>query len=174
MMMLSVFFSSALLAVDVDTKASNFKWTGTKVTGKHFGKIMLKEAKLQEAEGKLTGGEFVMDLNTVTADDLEGEWKQKLEGHLKNEDFFNVAKYPTAKLVISKITGDKVEGTMTVKDKTNPVSFTFKKDAGKYTGTLKFDRTKFGMVYGSGNFFKDLGDKMIHDEVTLDFTVVTK
>jgi polyisoprenoid-binding protein YceI len=135
---------------------------------------MLKEAKLQEAEGKLTGGEFVMDLNTVTADDLEGEWKQKLEGHLKNEDFFNVAKYPTAKLVISKITGDKVEGTMTVKDKTNPVSFTFKKDAGKYTGTLKFDRTKFGMVYGSGNFFKDLGDKMIHDEVTLDFTVVTK
>ena len=43
---------------------------------------------------------------------------------------------------------------------------------GVYTGTLTFDRTKFGMIYKSGNFFKDIGDKAIHDEVVLNFKVV--
>ena len=36
---------------------------------------------------------------------------------------------------------------------------------------MRFDRTKFDMIYKSGNFFKDIGDKAIHDEVILSFAV---
>ena len=40
-----------------------------------------------------------------------------------------------------------------------------------YSGTLKFDRTKFNMKYGSGSFFKNLGDKMINNEIKIDYVV---
>ena len=93
---------------------------------------------------------------------------------MKSEDFFQVEKWPTAKLVIKSVKGEKVKGELTIKDKTNPVEFTAKNEKGFYTGTLKFDRTKFGMIYGSGNFFKNLGDKMIENDVTLDFKVKVK
>ena len=64
--------------------------------------------------------------------------------------------------------------TLTIKSKTNPIKVSYTKKGKTYSGKLKFDRTKFDMIYGSGNFFKNLGDKIIHDEVVLDFSVVLK
>jgi hypothetical protein len=39
------------------------------------------------------------------------------------------------------------------------------------SGTIRFDRTKYGIRYGSGSFFDGLGDRMISDEVVLKFEV---
>ena len=39
-------------------------------------------------------------MSTITATDLEGEYKGKLEGHLKSDDFFGVEKFPTATLAL--------------------------------------------------------------------------
>lgn len=158
----------------IDTKESHIAWKGTKVTGEHFGKLYYKEGKLDVENGKIKGGEFVVDINTLTVEDLKGEWADKFIGHMKNEDFFEVTKFPTAKLVVKSVEGNKVKGDLTIKGKTNPVEFTYKEDKGVYTGDLEFDRTKFNMVYGSGSVFKGLGDKMIHDKVTLNFKLVTK
>ena len=68
----------------------------------------------------------------------------------------------------------KMDAELTVKGVTKPVSFSYQQKGNKYTGTLKFDRTKYGIKYGSGSFFDNLGDRMIHDEVTVEFIVVTK
>ena len=125
-------------------------------------------------EGKLKSGEVVMDLTSFTVTDLQGEWADKLLGHLKSDDFFNVAKFPEAKLVFDSVENGFVRGQLTIKGKTHPVQFRVSEKDGKYTGVLKFDRTKFGMVYNSGNFFQDLGDKMIDDEVSLNFSVALK
>ena len=125
-------------------------------------------------DGKITGGEFVADLTAFTVTDLEGEWKDKFLGHMKSGDFFDVAKYPTSKLVIKSVKGNKVTADLTVKDKTNEVTFDMKNKGNEYSGKLVFDRTKFGMIYGSGDFFKNLGDKMINNEVTVDFKFVVK
>src|SRR5690554_1672497 len=84
----------------LDTKASHIQWKGTKVTGEHFGKLYYKEGKLEVVDGKIKGGEFVVDINTLTVEDLEGEWAQKFLDHMKSNDFFEIEKYPTAKLVI--------------------------------------------------------------------------
>jgi polyisoprenoid-binding protein YceI len=176
------FLALALLSVmnlsfakDVDIKASEFKWKGTKVSGEHFGKIFLKSGSVTEGKGgNLEAGEFVVDINSLTVEDLEGEWKDKLTGHLKSPDFFDTAKFPTANLKITKVEGTKATGDLTIKGKTSSVTFDFKKDAKAYAGKLVFDRTKFDMIYNSGNFFKDLGDKMIHNDVHLDFKIVTK
>jgi len=40
-----------------------------------------------------------MDMSTITVTDLSGESKGKLEGHLKSEDFFGIAKYPKGRAV---------------------------------------------------------------------------
>jgi polyisoprenoid-binding protein YceI len=96
---------------------------------------------------------------------------------MKSPDFFDTAKHPESKLEIkeTKKAGQdlEVKGILHMIGKSNPVNFrvtdwkwTDKQVTGK--AKLKLDRTKWGLKYGSGQFFKGLGDKMIHDEFTLD------
>lgn len=166
--------SLATFGAEVDVKNSVFQWVGKKVTGQHNGKIFLKSGSIELEKEALKGGSFVIDVNTVTVEDLSGEWKDKFLTHMKSADFFTVDKFPEAKLVIKSVKGDEVSADLTIKGKTNPVSFKYKKDGKAYSGQLVFDRTKFDMVYGSGDFFKGLGDKMIYNDVTVDFKIVTK
>lgn len=166
---------SSVFAGNVDLEQSNFKWNGSKITGsKHFGKVPMKSANVVMKDGKLTGGTFVADIAGITTDDLDGMMAKKLIGHLKSKDFFVVEEYPTSTLKIKSVKGNTVTADLTVKDKTNEVKFDVKKVGKKYSGVLKFDRTKFGMIYGSGDFFKNLGDKVINNEVSVDFTFVVK
>lgn len=167
--------SLPVFGATLDPAKSTFNWKGTKVTGEHVGTIKLKSSKLTTDKAKkITGGEFVMDLASVDCTDLKGKWKKKLEDHLKSADFFDVAKHPTAKLTIDKVTDKDFAGKLTIKGKTHPVKVAYTKKGSEYSGTMKFNRTKFDMKYKSGSFFKNLGDKMIHDEVTLNFKVVVK
>jgi polyisoprenoid-binding protein YceI len=158
-------------AATVDSSKSEFAWTGKKVTGQHQGKLPLKSSEVKMNADQIASGEFIVDLTQLTVEDLTGEYKDKFLTHIKSADFFDVEKWPTAKLVVTKISGNQAEGKLTIKDKTNPVKFNFDKKENVYTGKLVFDRTKYGMIYGSGNFFKNLGDKTIYNDVTLDFKV---
>lgn len=160
---------------NVDVEASTIEWTGKKITGSsHHGTIQLKDGflKLTE-EGQLTGGEFIMDMNTITVTDLSGENKEKLEGHLNNDDFFGVNNHPTAKLVITEATKKSgnvysVTGDLTIKGKTEPVTFDMNVNNDTATAQVAIDRTKFGIRYGSGSFFDNLGDNTINNNFTLD------
>lgn len=167
-------FGFSLQAAEIDAAASSFKWTGKKVTGQHYGTLPIKSSKVKETKGKIKGGQIILDITKMTVDDLKGEYQKKFLTHMKSPDFFEVAKWPTAQLVIESLDGNKAKGKLTIKDKTHIVEFPYSVKDGIYQGTLKFDRTKFGMIYGSGNFFKNLGDKMIYNDVTLDFKVKLK
>ncbi|WP_372655925.1 YceI family protein [Halobacteriovorax sp.] len=168
-------FSLSSLAADVDLAKSEFTWKGTKVTGEHTGKLKLKKGSVELNEKNIIkSGTLVIDINSLTVTDLSGEWATKFLNHMKSDDFFNVAKYPEAKLEVKSDTGSKIKGVLTIKGKSNPVEFSYKKSGSEYVGVLTFDRTKFDMVYGSGDFFKNLGDKMIHNDVTLNFKLVLK
>ena len=158
--------------VEVKVEKSSVTWKGYKVTGSHKGKIALKEGTLTFNEGKLTGGEFVIDMATIENTDMEGEYKTKLEGHLKSEDFFGVEKYPTALLTFKNVksTGKnsyEVVGDLTIKDITKPVTFELSVYGNKATANVKIDRTKYDVRYGSTSFFDDLQDKAIYDEFDL-------
>ena len=161
----------------VDVAKSSVKWLGKKVTGEHSGTINIKEGNLEVANGKVTGGKVVIDMSTLANTDLtDAGMNGKLVGHLKSDDFFGVATYPTAELVITKVEGNTFSGNLTIKGTTNPASFTATsaKD-GKttvYKGTLTVDRSKYNVKYGSKSFFDNLGDKVIYDEFTLDFSLV--
>lgn len=156
----------------VKTTESTVTWKGYKVTGSHHGTIALKEGSLIFEGDKLTGGEFVVDMPTLVSNDLEGEYKGKLERHLKHDDFFGVDAHPTSKLVFTsvKATGKnsyEVTGDLTIKGKTNPVTFDISIYGNKATATMKVDRSLYDVKYGSGSFFDNLGDKTIYDEFDL-------
>ena len=157
---------------EVKTKESTIAWKAYKVTGSHNGTLKLKSGALMFDNDKLTGGEFTVDMTSLAVTDLEGESRQKLEGHLKSDDFFSVASNPTSTLVFTKVksTGKnsyEVAGNLTVKGITKPVTFDVSVYGSKATATMKVDRTQFEVKYGSGSFFDDLGDKTIYDEFDL-------
>ena len=158
---------------EVNVSESKITWKGYKVTGSHEGTIDLKSGHLEMDGNKLTGGEFVVDMTSITNLDMAaGEGKEKLEGHLKSDDFFGVENHPTAKLVITSAesmnkNSYSVKGDLTIKGKTNPVTFVISIYENKATATLKVDRAKYDVRYGSGSFFDNLGDKAIYDEFDL-------
>lgn len=157
---------------DIKLDKSKVVWKGYKVTGSHEGTVDLKSGFLNFDGGKLTGGEFVIDMTSISSTDLQGGGKEKLDGHLKSDDFFGVENHPTAKLVFTKVKASgknaySVTGNLTIKGKTNPVSFSISIYGNKATASLKVDRTKYDVRYGSTSFFDGLKDKAIYDEFDL-------
>ncbi|MFW6223103.1 MAG: YceI family protein [Bacteroidota bacterium] len=188
--MLPLAFSANLKAAEkymLNTKSSMIQWEGKKVLGKHDGNIMFKSGWIELNNDELIGGEFYVDMNSIENNDLKDDQESmnKLVGHLKSDDFFNVKEYPTSKLKISKVAKDKdygsstkynVTGDLTIRNKTYtytfPVTITNSDDKIHASALLTFDRSNHDVKFGSGSFFKGLGDKMIYDEVPLDMTVV--
>jgi polyisoprenoid-binding protein YceI len=80
--------------------SSSIQWTGKKVTGQHEGTINFLDGILTFKSNKLVAGTFTVDMKSISTTDLTGEYKDKLDGHLKADDFFGVEKFPTATLVL--------------------------------------------------------------------------
>lgn len=148
------------------------KWYGDKVIGGgHYGTVKTLSDKLNYEKGNLSNGTIVVDLKTIDVTDLNGDWKTKFLSHITSGDFFEVNKYPTAKLKINRVKNNIAYGLLTIKNVTKAVKIPYKETDKSVKGTLKFDRTKFNIVYGSNNFFKNLGDKAIKNEVRIDFNI---
>jgi len=168
---------------------SVISWTGTKPTGQHTGTFKLKEGSLSVKEAGLTGGSFVIDIATLNTDLAEAEGKGKLEGHLKSPDFFDLAKYPTAKFEITGVEAFKydsatmknvvmkdathtIKGNLTLKDSTKNISFpakiTISTDKVTATADFNIDRTQWGLNYKGPD---NPQDWIIRKEVNLKFSV---
>lgn len=169
---------------NIDAAKSSVKWTGEKVSGTHYGKVKVKSGNVDIKNGSITGGSITIDMTTITCDDIENkEYNGKLVGHLNSPDFFNVEAFKTAEFKITKVIPSgkgKVQlvGKLTIKGITKDIEFmvTETEKAGVYSasGQMKINRTLYDIKYGSGSFFEGLGDKMIYDDILLDFTIVTK
>jgi len=157
----------------IDIKKSNIEWVGKKVTGQHKGTINFSEGALVFNGKLIKGGNFTVDMASIICTDLEaGNGKEKLEKHLKADDFFGVEKYPTAKLVFKTISSKgkgvyKINADLTIKEVTETISFDLIVKRKTATTSFKVNRTKFGIKYGSGSFFDNLGDKTINDDFDL-------
>ncbi len=163
----------------VDTSASVLKWTGKKVTGKHYGHILLKDGSFTLKKKQFVGGVFHIDMRTITCDDLQGEMNAKLVGHLKSDDFFGVKDHPVSTLEIIESgkfdngTGKAtVKAKLTIKGITHPISFAATKDDNTFSAVIFIDRTLYNVRYGSGKFFDNLGDRTIDDKFALEVKIV--
>ena len=160
----------------IDSARSVVKWTGSKVTGSsHFGKVPVKSSKLVMKGSEVVRGGVVLDMANFTVDDLDGKWRDKFLTHIRGKDFFDVKRFPTASLTIDAIKGGVLSGSLAIMGKSQPITFKVKREAGLYVGKAAFDRTKYGIKYGSGSFFTGLGDRVIKDQVEIEFRIaVTK
>ena len=163
--------------IRVNSENSTIKWIGSKVAESHEGTINIQKGVLNIKHGVLVGGQISIDMSTIVNTDMEGRMKQRLEWHLKNEDFFNVAEFPTSTITITNaVKGEgntyKVVADLTIKGITHPISFDADVNVNGLNflaaAKIKIDRTKWDIKYNSGNFFKDLGDKLILDEIEFE------
>jgi polyisoprenoid-binding protein YceI len=165
----------------VDVSASNIKWTGSQISGKsHFGSLKFKTGNITIKNNVVESGVFVVDMTSLSVDDLEGRGKKSLEGHLNSDDFFSVESFPTSSLTISsgKQSGPSsfdVSGILTIKGVSQRVSFSLNlEENNSASAKLTFDRSKFNVRYGSGSFFENLGDKLILDNIDLEISLLLR
>ena len=169
----------------VDASASSVTWHATKVTGEHMGTVNLANGYLSVTDGNLTSANVIVDMQTIACTDLEGEWSDKLVGHLNSDDFFNVSEHKTSTFTLRNMTplkdaqGDathSVTGDFTIRGITKSVTFDAKVtntgDAFAVEGSAVLNRAEFDVKYGSGSFFDNLGDNLIHDNFTVGFNLV--
>lgn len=166
----------------LDIEKSSLGWKGEFVTGmSEEGTVKLSSGSVVVENGAINSGEFVIDMNTIESIPL----KEKLVAHLKNDDFFSVNKYPTAKFVLKtfapssdegvKVGRYVISGNLTVRGIEKPISFMATvlptEDGGlTATGSFAINRADWQVKYNSSSFFTNLGDKIIRDavEITLD------
>lgn len=150
-------------------ETSKIEWLGAKVTGDHDGgfKEWHGMAKVN-AENGLEKVKFTVDTTSLWSDN------DRLTGHLKDPDFFDVEKYPEAKFLSSSIKegveGEAegthtVTGNMTIKDQTKTISFPV--TAAVEDNLMKINSEFTLMRFDFGVDFKGQADDLIRDEVLM-------
>lgn len=169
----------------VDTDASTLYWEAYKPIGGHMGGINLESGELIVQNGQARSGSFVIDMDSITNTDIGSDsLNTSFVNHLKSDDFFSVAEYPTARFDITRVMpyeGEEdydyeVEGDLSIRDVTDSITMYAKVESAgdKLTGHAKaeVDRTKFNIVTRSGSFFENLGDQLIKDIFVLEMDLV--
>lgn len=153
----------------INTSKSEIKWSCdySFYFNGHYGLVNFQEGYFIKTDDKITGGSFVIDLNTIRATDMGEKGNASLTEHLKDADFFDVPRFPKATLVITKVgyhdaTHFEAYADMTIKGITEPVKFQATLDFAAKTMTTKFkiDRTRWGINYNSA-----IKDNAISDAV---------
>ena len=167
----------------VNKDLSTIKWTGKEITTKsHYGILDLKEGSIYVNNDGIISAKVVIDMNSINCLDMSGRGKNKLEGHLRSDDFFGVNSYPEANLIFTSWSVNNLgkilyKGDLTIKNITHPITFSGsvkKIDIGyRSTINLSFDRTLYEIKFRSGKYFQNLGDKLILDNIDIRAEIVT-
>lgn len=184
---------STAITYTVDASNSNVGWFGTHSVGlgDHTGTINITEGKLSVASGNITAGSFVIDMNSIKCTDtLPAEYMTKLQGHFAGEDFFNIAKFATAKFEITqcevKTDGENthlISGNLTIKDSTKNISFPAKVAVGETltaNGKVVINRLDWGINYDKENMTlaeaaqKKLKNGIVSKDITLSINLSAK
>ena len=162
----------------LDTSISSLKWTGKELsTNEHYGSLVFKSGNLILKDNKPLKGKFVVDMTSLKNLDLPEDYRPKLEGHLKSDDFFSVSKFPEAYLEMKSSTkkGEnnfEIKGVLIIKGIKFPIKFDMLNKNGNWEANLVFDRSKYDVRFKSGSFFENLGDKLIFDDIEIETKLV--
>lgn len=162
---------------------SNVEWWGNKTTllkeEGHNGNIKVRTGVLNLKNGKLVGGDILLDMRTINSTDMTGEYKVKLDDHLKNGDFFEVEKYPVARYTITSVTPSKkagfnseLIGNMTIKNKTKIVNVPANVTIDRGVVSIVTDRISLNRQDYGVNYKSSMKDVVIKDN--MDFRVTLK
>ena len=150
----------------------------------HEGIIQLTSGTLvTSANGKAKGGNFVINMNSIVSMNIKsGKKYDGITDHLKSDDFFSTARYPTATFVITKIvSGTKpdqytITGNLTIKGISKAITFPAIIGTGQdkinAQATVIINRTLWGITYKSYNLLAQMKDDMIPNDIQLTLNLV--
>jgi polyisoprenoid-binding protein YceI/rhodanese-related sulfurtransferase len=171
----------------LDLEKSVIRWTGANLASSHAGTLHFNDGTFDLHNGRLIDARFEINMQSLACDDLKDpQLNQMLIAHLSSDDFFDIAKYPTARFVLS--TADplaavtpgspnyRMTGELTVKGVTDQITFPAiigQTDSSTLAAQahLEFDRTRWDVQYGSGKFFASLGKHLVNDLVHLHLVI---
>lgn len=173
---------------DLDTAQSNLVWIGRNLMNRHWGHVPLSSGHVEFRNGMPSSGEAVLDMRRITCADLAGDaLHDVLIHHLESDDFFDVARFPEARFrfdraeICSTKAGCRnlrLLGELTLRGITKPL--VIEAAAGLTTegkaalqAAFTIDRTEWGVLYGSGKFFRKLAGHLVNDEVEIQLRIIT-
>ncbi|MRG45696.1 YceI family protein [Chitinophaga sp. SYP-B3965] len=167
----------------IDTKESVITWKGSMLLSseEHIGYVHISKGELMIEEGQLMGGTAEIDMNTIEYKDKKN--KNTPVNHLKSPDYFDVEKFPTSAIAITRVTSVsgksiKVTGNLTIRGNTHPVTFPAEMEVKdgivEANGKVIIDRTDWGIRYRSGKFYDNLADQAVSDDIEFDIKIVAK
>jgi polyisoprenoid-binding protein YceI len=174
----------------LDTSASRLEWIGRNLNNRHYGLISITEGTVSIEKGLISGGAVTLDMNSIVNLDLQDEdYRRMLIRHLRSDDFFHVERYPTA---VFRLDGSQpipdaaagspcqtVTGTLELAGRSNRLSFLAEIAAGengqvRVQAAFDIDRTRWGIIYGSGRFFEKLGMHLVSDTISIELFLVAR
>ena len=133
-----------------------------------------------EGKGSVKDGQASIEV-TINADSIDTRQADR-DGHLKSEDFFNVAAFPHIKFVSNSVKqvgeGFVVDGNLTIKDVTKPLTIEFaytgaatdpfgNKRVG-LEGEAEINRPDFGLTW---NAILETGGVLVSEKIKLEFEI---
>ncbi len=172
---------------DVDVQASSIGWTGRNANTTHQGSVRLQAGEVVVHENNITGS-FEIDLESIVNFNIEdGALRKILIDHLKSDDFFFVERFPVARFSLVRARPVEnaapgcanfgVEGTLSLKGFDGGITFPAVVESiadGGFAAEAHFDldRTRWGVIYGSGRFYEHLGMHLVYDLITIQVRIV--
>jgi len=174
--------------VALDLQESSVTWIGRNLLNRHWGTVPLKSGWVEFHNARPISGEVLLDMRRLTSADLAGsDLHDVLIHHLESDDFFDVERHPEARFAFDQVelcsdlpgcTNIKLEGALTLRGVTKPLvieasaGFTPEGKAALQS-TFHIDRTDWGVLYGSGKFFRNLAGHLVNDHIELQLRIVT-
>lgn len=161
------------VALPIDTAASSIGFRGIKVTGGHDGGFHDFSGTVTATDTAVTGVDLKINTTSIWTD------TERLTGHLRSADFFEVDRFPEATFVSSQIVRRDtagathlVTGNLTMHGVTQGITFpaTLARTADGVTAQASFviDRTRWNILY------KGQADDLISNDVTITFDVTAR
>jgi len=168
----------------LDPGNSRLHWTGRNLANLHEGTIGLQSGWVELDHGILRRGELEIDMHAIECSDIaDTKMRKVLVAHLRDHDFFDTDRHPRARVALREVRQEpglasgrpNIFGTadLHLRGKVNPLRFELTggpSGEGGFSlqGPLSFDRTRWGVLYGSGQFFARLGMHLVNDFIDLD------
>jgi polyisoprenoid-binding protein YceI len=133
-----------------------------------------------EGKGSVNDGQANLEV-TINTDSIDTRQADR-DAHLKSEDFFNAAAFPHIKFVSTSVKqvgeGFVVDGNLTIKDVTKPLSIQFaytgaatdpfgNKRVG-LEGEAEINRPDFGLTW---NAILETGGVLVSEKIKLEFEI---
>jgi hypothetical protein len=159
---------------------STINWRGAE-NEQHFhtGTVSFAEGSLMMTGDEVTGGTFLVDMNTIVAN-TEGYPEAKLEyltSHLKDTDFFLVKDNPKVTVDVKSFKDGKLQASFnvlgTVIEQDVPVTLTKEENSITIKGNFKLDISSTSMPYAK-EMNEETGKPSLQPELEFDMNIVLK